>query len=141
MRSMRQRREHGRLVSAPRADLQQSLERRAIQQRFGHARHDIGLRDRLAKADRQGRILVSPTGDRLIDEDVARQVANAIEHGQVADALIAQPLHQAIAGTKRSHAYAAEAWIGHGGLLFSDRIAQRDIGQPLAELGQRGVPG
>ena len=69
----------------------------ALEQRLAHARHDVGLRDRLPEADRQRGILVGAAGDRLVDKDMPRQVADAVQHGQVGDALIAQALHQAIA--------------------------------------------
>jgi hypothetical protein len=40
-------------------------------------------------------------------------IANAIEHGEIRNALFAQTLHQPIAGAGGSHADAGQAQISH----------------------------
>ena len=40
------------------------VDRAALEQRFGHAGHDVGLGDRLSEADRQGRVLVRTAAER-----------------------------------------------------------------------------
>ena len=51
--------EHRRLIAGTRADLEHPMVRLNVE-RLGHERDDVGLRDRLPEADRQGRIVVGP---------------------------------------------------------------------------------
>src|SRR5690242_9976109 len=82
-----ERRQHGGLIAATRADLEHFVDGAELEQRFGHARNDVRLRDRLPKADRQCRVLVGTTAQSLIHENVPGYVPHAIEHGEVRDAL------------------------------------------------------
>jgi hypothetical protein len=45
---------------------------------------------------------------------VARHIADAIQYGKIADALVLQPLDEAIARARRRHADAREAMLVHG---------------------------
>ena len=51
--------------------------------------------------------------ERLVDEDVARHVADAIEHREVRDALLLQALDQPVARARGRHADAGEALDRH----------------------------
>jgi len=51
----------------------------ALEKSLGHARDDVGLGDRLAEANRQGRVLVGAAAERLVDKDVSRHIADAFE--------------------------------------------------------------
>src|SRR5579862_926479 len=108
-----QRREHRRLIAAAGADLEHTLRRTTFEERLGHARHDVGLRDGLAVADRQCGIFVRAASQCLVDEDMSWHVADAIEHGEVADALLAQPLDQAVARARRGHTDTGHAQVSH----------------------------
>ena len=97
-------RQHRRLVAAAGTDLERLAGGLAIEDRFDHARHDVGVRNGLAKANRQRVVLVGAAGERLLDENMARHHAERGEHPLVADALGAQPGDHARAGARRGHA-------------------------------------
>ncbi len=107
------RRQHGGLIAAARTDLEYVSQLRSLQQGFSHPRHDVGLRDGLAEADRQRRVLVRATSQCLVDEYVPRHVLDTVENRKVRDALLAQSLHEPIPGARRSHANSGEARVSH----------------------------
>ncbi len=73
-----------RLVAGARADLQDFLAAAEVEQRR-HEGHDVGLRDRLPLADRQGMIPVGALPKRLLDEEVARDPTHDGQHPLVRD--------------------------------------------------------
>src|SRR4029453_7619385 len=94
----RERRQDRGLVAAAGPDLEHLLGRASDRDRLGHACDDVRLRDRLAMADRQRGVLVRAARERLIDEEVARDVADAVQHARVAEALRGGALDEAPAG-------------------------------------------
>ena len=74
--------EHRRLVAGAGADLEHDVLRRGAEQ-VGHQRHDEGLRDGLAVADRQRAVLVGAGGLLGGDEGVARHAAHRRQHARV----------------------------------------------------------
>ena len=112
-----QRREHRGLIAAAGANFEHLMQRAALEQRLAHARDDVGLRDGLSKPDRQSGVFIGTAGQSFIDENMSRQVADAIQHGKIRNALIAQSLYQPVAGARRSHADAGKARIAHRGSL------------------------
>ena len=79
-----ERRQHRRLVPAARADFEHLARRAPFDQRLGHPRDDLGLRDRLAVPERQRGVLVGAARQGLVDEQVAGDVADAVEDLAVA---------------------------------------------------------
>ena len=74
-----------------------------------------GAGNGLAETERQRVVLVGAGGERLVDEDVAGNLAHGRQHHFVADALVAQALDHAQARALRGHADAADAccsWFG-----------------------------
>ena len=81
---LRERRCHGRLIATPGADFQnppKPLARlQTANQYLGHARDDVRLGDGLTESDRQRRVFVGATRQRLVHEQVSRYVANPFKH-------------------------------------------------------------
>ncbi len=50
------------------------------------------------------RVLVGAAAERLVHEDMPRHVADAIQHREIRDALLAQALHQPVARARGGHA-------------------------------------
>src|SRR5882724_6945785 len=76
--------EHRRLVARARADLESALGARKLEG-LAHRRDHERLRDRLLLSDRQRLVEVSAIAQRLFDEEMARHLANRLEHARVAD--------------------------------------------------------
>jgi hypothetical protein len=64
------------------------VQRSTLEERLGHTRNYVGLRNGLTKPDGQRSVFISATAQRFIDEDVTRHISDAIEHRKVRDALI-----------------------------------------------------
>jgi hypothetical protein len=103
-------RQHRGLVAAAGADLERAARRARPEDPLDHARHDVGLRDRLREADRQRRILVGPAGERFLHEEMPRHLRHRREHALVGDAARAQALDHAVARALRSHADSRNAF-------------------------------
>jgi hypothetical protein len=119
-----QLREHGALIARSGTDLEHATRHARFQQGLGHARHDPGLRNRLALADRQRGVFVGARGECFVDEQMPRQLAHHIEHTAVANALGGQAIDQTIARTLRGHAEPARGRIAareqtHAGRLMT----------------------
>ena len=105
----RQFAQHGGLIAAAQPDFQHAPEFMAlavlaVAGQFGHARHDVGIGNRLPEADRQRRVFVGARLQRLIDKQMARHAAHRRQHDFVLDALLAQALDHAAARARRGHA-------------------------------------
>ena len=83
--SLRQQR---RVVARAGADVEDALVAVQLEQ-LAHAGDDERLRDRLAGADRQRDVVPRLGGERLGDEQVARDVADRLQHALVADVVAA----------------------------------------------------
>jgi hypothetical protein len=64
-----------------------------LEQGFGHARNYVRLRNGLTKPDWQRGVFVGAATECLVHKDVTRHISNTIQHRQVCDALITEPLH------------------------------------------------
>jgi hypothetical protein len=84
-------RHHRRGKAGARADLEHPVARPQLG-RLDHERDDVGLRDGLALADRERRVLVGELLHALLDEGLARHPPHRVEHLRVADAA-ARKLH------------------------------------------------
>ncbi len=76
---------------------------------FDHQRHDIGLRDGLAMADREGRILIGEFLEARIDECLPRDDAHRLD-----DVSVPYPPSREM---RRDHPFAGAGKINHGGSL------------------------
>ena len=76
---------HRRRVARARADLEHLVAGAKLGE-LDHARHDIRLRDGLARLDRQRRILVSEFLQRRGDEVLARHLSHGGKHERIDDA-------------------------------------------------------
>ena len=109
-----ERREHRGLVSAARANLEHLADLApAFDEHLGHACDDVRLGNRLAESDGQRRVFVGARRQRFVDEDVAGNVADAIEDREIVDALLSQTLDQPVARARGSHADAGGAAFVH----------------------------
>ena len=54
----------------------------------------VRLGDGLARPDRERGVVVRPVADALRHEQVPRHVPDGVQHGQIADALASQRVHQ-----------------------------------------------
>ena len=93
--------EHGRLVARAGADVEHALA--ALQrERLADPGDHVGLRDRLARADRQRRVLVRAPALLGRDEELARHLGHRREHALVHDVAAAELLvHHPAAGYRR----------------------------------------
>ncbi len=90
--------EHRGLIPRTRSNLEHAVRRRQMQ-RLGHVRDDVGLRDRLAPADRQRPILIGERPHFVRHKEVARHAAHRPQHRGVthvarADLRLDHPLAQ-----------------------------------------------
>src|SRR5512132_447260 len=81
----RELREHGALVARARADLQDALVRRQVEQ-LAHERNDVRLRDRLPAADGKRAVLVGVSALGFVDEEMPRHSPHRIEHTGISNA-------------------------------------------------------
>ena len=86
---------------------------RLFDERLRHRGDDVRLRDRLAEADRQRRVLVGAARERFVDEQVPRHGAHALEHGRVPDAFGFEPLDEPLPRAGRRHADAVARHAVH----------------------------
>ena len=70
---------------------------RALQQRFGHFRHHIRLRNGLPETNRQGIVFVRPRSQYFVHELMPWHRTNRIQHALIDNAHLAQILNQTIA--------------------------------------------
>ncbi len=97
--------EHGRLVSAARADLQHAIGRLRID-RFGHEGDDERGRDGLLVADRQSHVFVGQLARRARHELVARRAAHGVDHPRV--------LHSGVDDRRGDHPLAGRVQLRAG---------------------------
>ena len=105
-------REYGGRVPTSGSDFEQSglaRIRDGLERQFRRSRDDVRLRDRLAVADGQRRVLIGTTGKRLVDEQVPGYVAHRIEHTAVTHPEFPHAVDHAIA-----HALGCEAAVRCG---------------------------
>ena len=152
--------EDRRLVAGSGPDLEDAVLGPHVE-RLGHERHDVGLRDGLIVADREGRIAVGLITQRLRHEEVARHCEHRLEHPRAAD--IASPqlfvdhapprrvpvgrtsLHLALAGSAGQASQASDHEPGADpGLTWHARILSSPLllgllqkAQGLAAIGLR----
>ena len=90
--------EHGCLIAAASADLQDAIGRLRIE-RFGHERNDERRRDRLLLADWEGHVFVSEFARRARYKFVSRRSPHGINDPQVRDPRVEdRGLHHSLAG-------------------------------------------
>ena len=89
--------EHGRGVARPGAHLQHRLGSAQLQE-LGHARHDPGLRDRLARPDGERAVVIGAPPLVLRHEQLARHLGHGRQDSLVVDPAAAElPPHHALA--------------------------------------------
>src|SRR5882724_899447 len=113
VQAVNQRREYSGLITATRSDLQNAVQRSALEERLGHTGNYVGLRNGLAKTYWQRGVFIGTAAKRLIHKDVARHIPNAIQHSKVRDALITKPLYETIPRARGCHAYSSESNVNH----------------------------
>src|SRR5262249_11667656 len=122
--------EHGRLIARAGADLENLFLAGELEQ-LGHEAHDVGLRDRLLLADRQGVIAVGAITQCFLDEEMTRDAPHHREHALFGDLAarkllldharagrfvrVARPLHS----PRRGFLVAAAAGTRRGGRALS----------------------
>ena len=75
--------QHRRLIAGAGADLEHAIVRLGIEQ-FGHGGHDVGLRDRLAVADRERSVVMRARHVRSGNEAISRDIAHRRQHPRIA---------------------------------------------------------
>ena len=93
------------LIAAAGTDFQRFAEGGTpVEQQFDHARNDIGLRNGLPHAQRQGGIFISARGECLFDEDMPGNSCHRLEDGFTAYPFFAEALDHARPRALRGHA-------------------------------------
>ena len=62
------------------------------------------LNQNKSEADRQRRVLIGAARERLVDEQMPRHGAHALEHGRILDAFVPEALDETVARARRGHA-------------------------------------
>jgi hypothetical protein len=116
--------EHRRRIARAGADLEHAVAGLDLGG-FDHQRHDIGLRDRLALADRQRPVLIGEFLEAGLDEHLARHPPHRLEHMPVA--------HPAAGNLNVDHAVAGGRKVEHRGRLHSllERPVWREVPAPV----------
>ena len=95
----------------------------AVDEGLSHQSHDVRLRYRLAVPNRQRAVFIGPALQRLVDKQVARHRADAVENRLMTDAVFDETLDEPLARARGRHAnslYAAPL-VAHTGNQLAKR--------------------